>query len=374
LQELLHYYSRKLPVQLLGPRLLAAGEQLRERHDYRLAAELCYQCLVDLNLPNTPDSSRKLNAAGRMGLHVQALYGLHACHADESLFRDSNLQHQHTATAALSALAGLQAACQLVLPAQPLLVLTGTQHIHKVACKLLQAGLHAQVLPFLQYAAHAMECHISLSTTQHLPWRVQLYAAAAECHYALLSGSTPHKPGSSDTSASSVLESAASMFAAGLSHLASIARAQSLDAVPAPEVTAAVEAAQAQLCLLQVLFEQQPVLASSGAPVSGGSSKPQAGTSQLLASIRAIGSTVQQLGALLRLLQIGLPAHTPPLQRVQLPANLQPVMAAAAELAGVVLSLDAAADAQAPDGVQEAGSNSAELHMVSAMCQSASSA
>jgi hypothetical protein len=371
LQELLHYYSRKLPVHLLGPRLLAAGEQLQERHDYRLAAELCYQRLVDLDLPNRPDSSRKLDAAGRMGLHVQALYGLHACHADESLFRDSTQQHQHTATAALSALAGLQAACQLVLPAQPLLVLTGTQHIHKVACKLLQAGLHAQVLPFLQFAAHAMECHISLSTTQHLPWRVQLYAAAAECHYALLSSTQPGQPDSSDAGASSTPEAAASMFAACLSHLASIARAQSLDAVPAPEVTAAVEAARAQLSLLQVLFEQQSAAATTGTPVPGGSSEAQAGAGQLLASIKAIGSSKQQLEALLRLLQIGLPAHTPPLQRMQLPPHLQPVMVAAAELAGAVLPLDAAAAAEGQGRPKEEGAGcKTELHMVSASSQS----
>lgn len=156
------------------------------------------------------------------------------------------------------------------------------------------------------------------------------------------------------------------MFAAGLSHLASIARAQSLDAVPAPEVTAAVEAAQAQLSLLQVLFEQQPVPGSNGAPVPGGSSETKSGASQLLASIRAIGSNEQQLEALLKLLQIGVPAHTPPLQRVQLPPNLQPVMAAAAELAGVVLSLDAAAAAQAPDGPKEEAGSKTELHMVSA--------
>lgn len=352
IQELLQYYSRKLPAYLYGPRLLSGGAQLQDRHDYRLAAELCFQRLADLNLPGSPDSSRKLDAVGRLGLHVQALYGLHASHAAEALLQDSSLQHQHTITVVLSALAGLQAACQLVVPAQPMLVHEGTQHIHEVASRLLPAGLHAQLLPHLLFAARAMECHISLSSIEYLQWRVQLYATATACYCALLAApAAPAPSGEQEAHSTAVApatptqltdspctdapvptaEQAMAVLAAGLSQLASIARAQALDAVPAPDITAAVQAAQAQLTLLQLLFEQQAE--------AGAGADPAAAASQLLASIGAIGSSKEQLTALLRLLQAGLAAYSCPLQQVQLPASLQPAMEAAAELAAQVLGL-----------------------------------
>jgi hypothetical protein len=342
IQELLQYYSRKLPAYLYGPLLLSAGAQLQARHDFRLAAELCFKRLADLNLPGTAGGScRKLDAAGRLSLHVQALYGLHACQAAEAMLQDSHLQHQHTITAVMSALAGLQEACQMAVPAQPMLVHAGTQHIHKAATQLLAAGLHAQVLPHLLFAARAMECHISLSSTHLLPWRVQLYAAATECFFALSScnlaspeaASSTGAQGqvSSSTAVAATADGAMEVLAAGLSQLASITRAQALDAVPAPDVMAAVQAAQAQLTLLQALFEQRATAAANA--------ETPAAAGQVLASVKAVGRQQEQLAVLLRLLQIGLTAHSSPLQKAQLPANLQPAMSAAAELAVSVLGL-----------------------------------
>jgi hypothetical protein len=370
LQELLQYYSRKLPAYLHAPRLLAAGAQLQERTDYRLAAELCFKRLVEMNLPAAPDSSGKLDAAGRVGLHVQALYGLHACHAAEALLHDRHMHHQHTTAAALAALAGLQAACGMVMPAQPTLVHAGTQHIHKLAQTLLKAGgLHVQVLPHLLFAARAMESHISLSAMQHLPWRVQLYAAVAECYYVQLN-SNPAAAGagapqqqqqesslsSSGHDSSSLSTAAADMarevLAAGLSHLVSIARAQSLDAVPAPDVMTVIQAAQAHLTLLQTLFSQD----------TAGAVQPAMTAQQLLASLKAIGSSQEQLSALLRLLQSALAPHGSPLHRVQLPAHLQAAMEAAAELAVSVLGLGAPAGDQEPPATAAAGV--ADLHRV----------
>lgn len=376
IQELLQYYSRKLPAYLYGPRLLSVGAQLTdERQDHRIA-QLCFQRLADLNLPaGSPDSSAKLDAAGGLVLHVRALYGLHATQAAEALREDGQLQHQHTRTAVLSALAGLQAACQLAMPAQPLLVHEGTQHIHRVAVRLLSAaGLHAQVLPHMLFAARAMECHVSLGSTQFLPWRVQLYATAAECYYTLISSAEQHGVNSDaatapvppahssdgpNTGVASTAEAATAVLAAGLSQLASIARAQSLDAVPAPDVTAAVQAAQAQLVLLQCLFEQRQAAAA-------GTEQTAAAVGQLTASMKPVGSSVEQLTALVRLLQSSLAAHgSEPLHKVQLPTNLQPAMAAAAQLAAEVLKLDAALEAeQDSSGAAEARSASAQLHKV----------
>lgn len=404
LGELLTYYSKKLPPHLFGPALFAAGRQLVDRGEHRLAAALCFKRLADLNLPSTPADS-KLDAAGRLGLHVQALYGLHASNAAEAMLQDSQLQHQHTITAALAALAGLQAACELVVCSQPLLVHAGTLHMHEVASKLAARGrLHAQVLPHLLFAAHAMECHISLCSPQYLPWRVQLYAAAAECYHVMLltsSGNaatlTPDQqqqpppetgtttvaeggggpavtsPGTSSDPAATAA-AAQEALAGGLSQLASIARAQALDAVPAPEVSAAVQAAQAQLVLLQSLVELQPPspAAAAAAATPPGSDQPPAAAAVLLSSIKPIGSAREQLAALLRLLQAGLAAYQCPLSQVQLPASLQTVMAAAWELAGSVLGLGtgaqaaaAAGDAGAPAAPTVLAAATLKLHMVS---------
>jgi hypothetical protein len=356
MQELLQYFSRKLPIHLYGPRLIDAGEQLVQRQEHRLAAELCFRRVVDLTPPSTPDSCSKLDAAGRLGLHVQALYGLHACQAAEAVLQDSQLLHQHTTSAVLAALAGLQAACEQVMPAQPMLVHAGTKHIHALTTQLAAAGLHS-ALPYLLFAAHAMECHISLSSPGFLPWRVQLYAAAAECYYVQLDGpsfaavqptdpataspgtSRPSTADGSSTASTPAARAAQDMLAAGLAQLASVARAQALDAVPAPEVTTAIQAAQAQLQLLQCLFAQQ-------APAAAATEQLAAA---LLDTAKPVGSTRQQLAALVRLLQIGLAAwQLAPLTKVQPPACLQPVMAAAAQLAGVVLEMVSPAEQQAP--------------------------
>lgn len=264
-------------------------------------------------------------------------------------YRTATYSTSSTITAVMSALAGLQEACQLVVPAQPMLVHAGTQHIHKVATQLLAAGLHAQVLLHLLFAARAMECHISLSSIQLLPWRVQLYAAATECFFALTSYQPAAKSEpaadahdasgqvSSITAVAATADRAVDVLAAGLSQLASIARAQALDAVPAPDVTAAVQAAQAQLTLLQSLLQQRAA-ASAGTETA-------AAAAQILASVKPVGSQQEQLAALLRLLQTGLTAHSAPLQTAQLPVVLQPAMLAAAELAVPVLGVAASPDA-----------------------------
>jgi len=401
IQELLRYYSRKLPAYLYGPRLLSAGQQLMERQEYCLAADACFRQLAALNLPNSPDSCQRLDAAGRLELHIQALYGIQACQAAEAFIQDSQLQHQHTLTAALTALAGLQEACSRVLPAQPVLVYHGTQHIHSIAAKLLAAQLHAEALPFLLFAARAMECHISLCSTNYLPWRVQLYTAAAECYYAQLlgknssHGSSPPAPTDaappgaveqhhasapnstapdqaaapgSDAGSAAVAEGARDLLASGLSGLASIARAQALDAVPAPDVTAGIQAAQAQLLLLQSLFEEHP---PPPAAAAAGSEQPSA-AAQLQEAARAIGCKQLQLAALLRLLQAGLAVRESPLQRVALPPSLQPVMTAAAELAVSVLGLDAPiADGATQDCTDSTSTSSIEeLHRVGIYCNS----
>lgn len=372
IEELLHYHSRKLPAYLYGPRLLAAGWQLVDRAEHQLAADACFKRLAAMNLPNTPDSSnRKLDAAARLGLHVQALYGLHACQAAEALRRDQELRHQHTVTAAVSALAGLQAACEQILPAQPLLVHQGTQLMQAITAKLVEARLHAEALPYLLFAAHAVECHASLHSTQYLPWRVELYAAAAACFHALLEGGSmptevvdaacQHVNHLGAGRATTITEAANDMLAAGLSQLASIARAQALDAVPAPEVMAAIQAAQAQLMLLQVLFEHN---AAAGTEPPG-----PAHSIQLKEILSAVGNTQQQLAASVRILQTGLGAHEHSFGQVELPGSLQPVMAAAAELADALLGLTySAADAASAAANTQAGTQGAEtleLHAVS---------
>jgi hypothetical protein len=111
--------------------------------------------------------------------------------------------------------------------------------------------------------------------------------------------------------------------------------------------------------LLQCLFEQRQPAAAAGPEQAA------AAVGQLMASIKPIGSGAEQLAALMRLLQSSLAAHGSPLHQSQLPANLQPAMAAAAQLAAEVLRLDSASDGgQDGGGAAEAGSAHTQLHKV----------
>jgi hypothetical protein len=358
--ELLEHYAKRLPAHLFVPRLLAAGQQLVQRKEHDLAAAACFQRLVALtNAQGAADGCRKLDAAGRLALHVQALFGLHSCQAESVLHADPQLRHQHSVDAVLAALAGLQlglqAACEQALPSAPALVPAGTVHVHALARRLMAAGMHAQALPFLVSAARDMEGHISLNTA-HLPCRTRLYSAAAQCFYAVSHSAMPPDAAGSTSKAHAFL-------AGGLQQLDELAQAQALDAVPAPDVTAAIRAAQARLVLLQTtLFPQQP---------------PGQVAMSVQDVISAVGDERAQLTALVEVLQASLCMAASPLEQAVPSEQLQATLTAAAQLAGRVLSLGSAAapqEGQAGGGAAGTGESSSgsieacrrdKLHLVS---------
>lgn len=352
LQELLDHYNTRLPGHCYGPLLLAAADRLLQRQEHGAAAVL-HARLVAMRLPDA-DGSKKLDTAARLKLHVQALYGLHSCRGIMALQADSQLHHQHSVAAVLDALAGLQAACTQAMPAQPLLVVEGTKQVHHLAEQVSACGLHSQVLPFLKFAATAMECHINLSSTGHLPWRVQLYTIVARCYCAVLgsraSNSSASASASSGSSTSagdgsrgqgactpgSSAEEAHSFLAAGLQQLEKLAHVQALDAVPAPDVTAAILAARSQMLLLQMLFVMP---AAAGVAASGHAEH----SSHMQGLLPGLGNDQEQLTALVGLLEAGLLAGgtLAPLQQVAVPEHLHAAMQAAGTLVERVLGLGA---------------------------------
>lgn len=93
LQELCEYYvKKKLPPHAFAPRLLAFGAELIRKGEFGLAAASCFTRLVQLDLPQIPEVS-KLDAVGKVAIHVQALFGLHTCQAAKVLQRDPHITH-----------------------------------------------------------------------------------------------------------------------------------------------------------------------------------------------------------------------------------------------------------------------------------------
>lgn len=353
LQDLIDYYIKKLPPYAFGPRLLASGAQLVGRHEYDLAVSTCFGRLADLNLPAAGELT-KLDAVGKISLHVQALYGLHSSRAARVLQRDPRITHANTRQTVLAALAGIQTACLQALPHPVLhwLMFNATVHLHRAAAPLVTAGFDQEALPYYVFAAKALESHLQLSGTQFLPWRLQMYAAAAHCYSALSSSVVSRsRPGSAAVAAAGAADKplagnanstsrpadaaavaiqAQQLLQDGLADLSKIVSAQALDPVPPPAaVTTALQAARSQLLLLQVLFDLGPVADLQGA----------VNTRNVLEMLKPLGSSEAKLTALLGLLMAGASNGSQPMQQVQLPAKLQPVLETVKELAKPVLEL-----------------------------------
>lgn len=307
LQALWGFYRPKLPVRLLVPRLLAAGSTLAQRAQHALAAH-AFQFAADLAGAGDADATRTL---------VPALYGLHCARAAAALDADARLQHEQSVAALRAAVDGLQAATSLASshssePAADL-VRAGTEHLQRLCERLIAAGRHADALPALVFAARAMEGAASLGAAQHLPWRAQLYTAAATCFHAA-AAHDEHR----------------AFLDSGLAALEALRRAQALDAVPDPDAAAALRAARARLSLLQAVLLPglQP------ADVTG-----------LRALLAPLGSAREQLQALADALRASLSsgAAASPLDARQPPEQLQAPLAVAADLAGSVLAAGAPA-------------------------------
>jgi hypothetical protein len=239
-------------------------------------------------------------------------------------------------------------------------------------------------------AAKALEAHLSLSSTQFLPWRLQMYAAAAHCFSALHAATAASgtaaataavSPTSKGTAGSKVNGSpacgAATADAAGSAHsvgaaaysaqalkflqdgMADISRAQarsSLDPVPPPAaVTAALQAAQSQFAVLKALFDSSAV---AGAATAGAAAPAAQSSSSLPLILKALGPDDLKLKVLLGLLLSGAGSSQQPLQQTVLPQGLQPMLDAAAEI--VAPAVAAAATLQASPRPDDASGK--ELH------------
>jgi hypothetical protein len=240
-------------------------------------------------------------------------------------------------------------------------------------------------------AAKALEAHLSLSSTQFLPWRLQMYAAAAHCFSALHAGTaasgtaaataavSPTSKGTAGSKAnSSPASGAATADAAGSAHsveaaaysaqalrflqdgMVDISRVQariSLDPVPPPAaVTAALQAAQSQFAVLKALFDSSAVAGAATAVAAAPAA--QSSSNSLPIILKALGPDDLKLKVLLGLLLSGAGSSQQPLQQTVLPQGLQPMLDAAAEI--VAPALAAAATLQASPHPDDASGK--ELH------------
>jgi hypothetical protein len=234
-------------------------------------------------------------------------------------------------------------------------------------------------------AAKALEAHLSLSSTQFLPWRLQMYAAAAHCfsalHAAAAAGGTaaaaaattsPTSKGTANSKASnSPASGTATADAASCAHsvdaaaystqalkflqdgMAEISRVQarsSLDPVPPPAaVTAALQAAQSQFAVLKALFDSSAV-AEAAAAGAAAAAQPSSNSVPLI--LKALGPDDAKLKVLLGLLLSGAGSSQQPLQQTVLPQGLQPLLESAVDIAAPALAAAATLKAsQQPDGL-----------------------
>eukprot|EP00879_Flechtneria_rotunda_P024530 GHRR01026006.1.p1 GENE.GHRR01026006.1~~GHRR01026006.1.p1 ORF type:complete len:334 (+),score=117.29 GHRR01026006.1:338-1339(+) len=279
LQQLIEYHVRKLPPYAFAPHLLAIGTELVHRTEYSTAETACYERLAQLNLP-TVEHVNKLAELDKLALHCQALCGIQSCQGNKLLLQDPQITHTNTLKTLLEALAGLQAACMTVVQKQQLywLVQNVTVHIYKLAEPLVTAGFYMEALPYLVFAAKAMEAHLQLSSTRFLAWRLHLYYTAAHCYCA--GSKVASDSGSSNKDIGISMQQAHAFLDDGLAQLDSIVKAQALDPVPPPAAfAAALHAACSQLLLLKAMLEPLPGQPPSSAAAE---SMPHAGLLQTL--------------------------------------------------------------------------------------------
>jgi hypothetical protein len=128
----------------------------------------------------------------------------------------------------------------------------------------------------------------------------------------------------------------------GLTDIGRVMARSNLDPVPPPAaVTAALQAAQAQLSVLKALFEGSAVPGVAAAAAAAGTAAVAAGqpsSASLPDVLKAVGPDDAKLRVLLGLLLAGAGSSRQPLQQTVLPQGLQPLLDAAAELLAPVLT------------------------------------
>ncbi|MEW5312856.1 MAG: hypothetical protein WDW38_004457 [Sanguina aurantia] len=274
------YYASRLPASASVPRVLGHGDRLVALREHRLAQSACYGYVKALNL-HTARSTPRMDEAARLSAHVQACFGVASCEVVLLLESDPQVKHPDTLSGLLACIQQLQAALTLVLPHEPLywLSLNGSIHIYKVVHPLLAMGFSELVLPPLLYVIRAIEGHVTFSASKFLPWRTQLYTAAAHAF--------------ADARSYAV---GRAFLRSGIDRLEYITRLQKLDPVPAlPSVTASHRTAAARMSSLLLKLEAQ------GSALTGnGGGLPV--VTQLLASISS--SPSERAAAVVEALQV----------------------------------------------------------------------
>jgi hypothetical protein len=352
LGELVTYYVSRLACHVWIPQLLELGLQLQERSEYAVAYELCYKKIMDLKLPDVA-VSEKLTENTKLSWHTQAQYGAHYCQAAVMLSADPHMLHEATLVGSLQELSLLRAACMQAAAVEELywLVHNGTILIYKFAHQLATAGFSLAALPYFVFCAKAMESSIALSNACFLPWRVQLYAAAAQCYSSLLHHA-PHEPNTASSTSSSTssqlasaLEQAQLFLTSGVEQIDHLMKLYALDPVPPPpESIRTCQAAKAHLLAARMTAEGTPTpILAKGTPVPTTPAAAASPSSSLQDVLKALPADQDKLAALIRILEASGCLLQPLHQQQTIPAHLQPAIEASKALISRLLPEDWAA-------------------------------
>lgn len=178
----------------------------------------------------------------RLKFHVQAELGQASAISAELQFQDPLMREPDTLLQTLEGLEKIKAAIALAWPHKSLDWLTWNGSIIMVhtALPLLKADFTQEALPFLVFAALALEANIIFSSSpKYLPWTLQLSTILSRCFLAL---QQPHK--------------AEEWIAKGFNSLEQLEQLLRLDPVPAaPEALAACRSARTSLVILRVSLQ-----------------------------------------------------------------------------------------------------------------------
>ena len=367
LGELVAYYVTRLPYHAWIPQLLAVGVQLQERSEFAAALELCYQRIIDLQLRSMAPTA-KMMADQKLSWHTEALYGAHFCQATLLLSSDPQVAHETTLVGSLHGLSALRDACMQAAAVEELywLVHNGTILIYKLAHQLATAGFTLEALPYLVFCAKAMESSIALSNACFLPWRVQLYTAAAQCYSSLLHHA-PKDPATSSSSSNSQLAAAlqqAQLFlSSGIQQVDHLMKLQTLDPVPPPpELLSSYQAAKAELLAAKLATEVTPAATPAAGPgppavaaAAGG------GSGSLQDVVKALPADQDKLAVLIRMLEASGCLLQPLQQQQSVPVHLQPAMEAVKALVTKLLPADVMTTPEGDSSTEDAGEYAADF-------------
>jgi hypothetical protein len=175
IQQVIVHYAAKLPHNVGIPMLLEYGDVLMGRREYRLSLDAIYSYLLGLDVMGG-EFEGVMSVVERVAYQTRVMYGLTLCASSFLLQEDPEVHHPDTLRDLVDIQGRMRDAVALSLahPSLYWLSFNGTLHIFRLATTLSRLGFSAEALPFLLYAALALETHTEYGLPKYLPWRVQV--------------------------------------------------------------------------------------------------------------------------------------------------------------------------------------------------------